>query len=257
MDAGRRDGQLASAARRARRRARSIPARAATAARAASPTTTCTASRRSTRTGSRCSRTTSTGTTGRCATRSTTGARSCRAGCTRRASPARTATIRTRSSCGRPANAVCAQCHQPAKFDTPAHTHHAAGTPGAACAACHMPTTTYMVVDRAPRSLAAHSAARSIGEARHAERVQQLPREADARSGPPTPSASGTANPGRLPEFRRGAARGIDRQRPARGSAALTLIEDKSQPAIVRASAIARLGPPAHAGDDGYRSCAS
>ena len=46
-----------------------------------------------------------------------------------------------------PGNAVCAQCHQPAKFDSPAHTHHAAGTPGAACAACHMPTTTYMVVD--------------------------------------------------------------------------------------------------------------
>ena len=46
-----------------------------------------------------------------------------------------------------PANAVCAQCHLPAKFDTTGHTHHAAGTPGAACAACHMPTTTYMGVD--------------------------------------------------------------------------------------------------------------
>ena len=37
--------------------------------------------------------------TGRCATRSTTGARSCRAGCTRRASPARTATTRTPRAC--------------------------------------------------------------------------------------------------------------------------------------------------------------
>jgi predicted CXXCH cytochrome family protein len=46
-----------------------------------------------------------------------------------------------------PGNAVCAQCHQPAKFDAPSHTHHAAGTPGAACTACHMPTTNYMVVD--------------------------------------------------------------------------------------------------------------
>ena len=44
-------------------------------------------------------------------------------------------------------NAVCAQCHAAARFDTPAHTHHAAGSAGAACAACHMPTTTYMVVD--------------------------------------------------------------------------------------------------------------
>ncbi len=44
-------------------------------------------------------------------------------------------------------NAVCAQCHQPTKYDAPSHTHHALGTPGAACASCHMPTTTYMVVD--------------------------------------------------------------------------------------------------------------
>ena len=46
-----------------------------------------------------------------------------------------------------PGNAVCAQCHLPAKFDTAQHTHHGEGTPGAACAACHMPTTTYMGVD--------------------------------------------------------------------------------------------------------------
>lgn len=46
-----------------------------------------------------------------------------------------------------PGNAVCAQCHQAAKFDDAKHTHHAAGTPGAQCAACHMPTSTYMVVD--------------------------------------------------------------------------------------------------------------
>jgi hypothetical protein len=46
-----------------------------------------------------------------------------------------------------PGNAVCAQYHQPATYDTTAHTHHAQGTAGAACAACHMPTTTYMVID--------------------------------------------------------------------------------------------------------------
>lgn len=48
-----------------------------------------------------------------------------------------------------PGNAVCAQCHAPARFDVPAHHHHPAGSRGAECAACHMPTTTYMVV--APR----------------------------------------------------------------------------------------------------------
>jgi predicted CXXCH cytochrome family protein len=44
-------------------------------------------------------------------------------------------------------NAVCAQCHMPAKFDVPEHHHHQVGSTGAQCAACHMPTRTYMVVD--------------------------------------------------------------------------------------------------------------
>ena len=46
-----------------------------------------------------------------------------------------------------PGNAVCSQCHLPAKYDTSAHTLHPANSRGAACAACHMPTTDYMVVD--------------------------------------------------------------------------------------------------------------
>jgi predicted CXXCH cytochrome family protein len=43
-------------------------------------------------------------------------------------------------------NAVCAQCHLPARFDTATHTHHAPGSAGAQCIACHMPTRTYMIV---------------------------------------------------------------------------------------------------------------
>ena len=54
--------------------------------------------------------------TGRCATRCTTTARSCRAGCTSRASPAATATIRTSGKLRAPGNAVCFQCHQAEKF---------------------------------------------------------------------------------------------------------------------------------------------
>ena len=45
-------------------------------------------------------------------------------------------------------NAVCAQCHLPARFDTADHHHHAPGTSGAQCASCHMPAVTYMGVDR-------------------------------------------------------------------------------------------------------------
>lgn len=46
-----------------------------------------------------------------------------------------------------PGNAVCAQCHAPAKYDTDAHLLHGAGSAGAACVACHMPARTYMVID--------------------------------------------------------------------------------------------------------------
>jgi len=44
-------------------------------------------------------------------------------------------------------NAVCTQCHAPAKFDSAAHHHHAPRSAGAQCANCHMPTATYMVID--------------------------------------------------------------------------------------------------------------
>jgi tetratricopeptide (TPR) repeat protein len=43
-------------------------------------------------------------------------------------------------------NALCGQCHLPARFDTPAHHHHEATGAGGQCTACHMPTRTYMIV---------------------------------------------------------------------------------------------------------------
>jgi predicted CXXCH cytochrome family protein len=44
-------------------------------------------------------------------------------------------------------NALCATCHLPTKYDTPAHHHHQTASAGATCVSCHMPTTTYMVID--------------------------------------------------------------------------------------------------------------
>jgi predicted CXXCH cytochrome family protein len=44
-------------------------------------------------------------------------------------------------------NALCAQCHMPAKFDVTGHHHHQPGSAGAQCVNCHMPTKNYMVVD--------------------------------------------------------------------------------------------------------------
>ena len=42
---------------------------------------------------------------------------------------------------------VCLQCHLAAKYESPRHHFHPAGSPSADCVACHAPTTTYMVVD--------------------------------------------------------------------------------------------------------------
>jgi Flp pilus assembly protein TadD len=44
-------------------------------------------------------------------------------------------------------NALCSQCHLPAKFNVSDHYHHQPGSPGAQCVNCHMPSKTYMVVD--------------------------------------------------------------------------------------------------------------
>jgi len=46
-----------------------------------------------------------------------------------------------------PGNTVCAQCHDPSKYDMATHHRHEQGTAGAQCANCHMPQNTYMVVD--------------------------------------------------------------------------------------------------------------
>jgi len=46
-------------------------------------------------------------------------------------------------------NKLCTSCHAhaEAKYDTPAHHHHQAGSKGAQCVECHMPETTYMEID--------------------------------------------------------------------------------------------------------------
>lgn len=46
-----------------------------------------------------------------------------------------------------PGNALCARCHAPERFDTPAHHHHESSGRGASCVDCHMPARMYMQVD--------------------------------------------------------------------------------------------------------------
>jgi tetratricopeptide (TPR) repeat protein len=46
-------------------------------------------------------------------------------------------------------NDLCVRCHQPAKYDTPAHHFHfQPESTGASCVECHMPPKYYMVVDK-------------------------------------------------------------------------------------------------------------
>ena len=138
-------------------------------------------------------------------------------------------------------NGVCAQCHQPAKFDIPQHTHHAAGTPGAACAACHMPTTTFMQVDprhdhslRIPRPDL--SAKLGMPNACNNCHNRQTPQWAAAAiqqwTGKPPAGFQHFAD-----ALHAGSAAG-----PGARGALLTVIDDQTQPAIARASAIERLG---------------
>lgn len=47
-----------------------------------------------------------------------------------------------------PGNALCLQCHQPARFQTVEHFFHPPDSAGAQCVNCHMPGSTFMGVDR-------------------------------------------------------------------------------------------------------------
>ena len=44
-------------------------------------------------------------------------------------------------------NAICTQCHLPAKYEAPEHHFHKAGTVAAQCVSCHMLERKYMVID--------------------------------------------------------------------------------------------------------------
>lgn len=51
---------------------------------------------------------------------------------------------------GRPraeGNALCTRCHEPTRYDAPAHHRHSEASGATGCVGCHMPTRTYMAVD--------------------------------------------------------------------------------------------------------------
>jgi tetratricopeptide (TPR) repeat protein len=139
-----------------------------------------------------------------------------------------------------PGNAVCAQCHEPSKYDVTTHHRHEQDTAGAQCANCHMPRSTYMVVDprrdhsmRVPRpdqtvAFGVPNACNSCHTGRDAQWAARAVRDWLGRdaAGYQTFAAVFHAAGGGDPSA-------LDKLAGVAGDAA--------QPAIVRASAVARL----------------
>ncbi len=139
-----------------------------------------------------------------------------------------------------PGNAVCARCHLPARFDTPAHHHHRAPSDASRCVSCHMPARTHMVVDprrdhsfRVPRpDLSVTLGTPNACAGCHRDRPPRWAADQVAAwRGPARPAAPHFAPA--LDAARRGL--------PEAGAALATLAADRSQPGIARATALAHL----------------
>ncbi len=138
-------------------------------------------------------------------------------------------------------NAVCTQCHLAKAFDTPAHTHHAQGGAAAQCPSCHMPTTTYMGIDprhdhslRIPRpDLSVSLGVPNACNACHKNKSSQWAAQAMRTLW----GAGAMHGYQRFADAFAGAASGA----PSARGKLLALVDDREQPAIVRASALERL----------------
>ena len=137
-------------------------------------------------------------------------------------------------------NGVCAQCHRSAKYDTPAHHFHQAGSTGAQCVACHMPDTAYMQIDRRrdhslriPRpDLSATLGTPNACSRCHVERDAKWAAAAIHRWYPkPNPGYQRFAN----------AFAADDHDAPWAMDSLLSIASDLTEPAMIRASALARL----------------
>ncbi|MGY4502375.1 putative CXXCH cytochrome family protein [Bradyrhizobium sp. GM24.11] len=82
-----------------------------------------------------------------------------------------------------PADAVCAQCHAPGKYESASHRQHANVASLPTCASCHMPERRYMVVDRRHDHSFRIPRPRSVRPVGHPERVQRLPPRQISRLG--------------------------------------------------------------------------
>lgn len=138
-------------------------------------------------------------------------------------------------------DATCAKCHEPSRFSRKSHHFHAEGTKGASCVECHMASRTYMVVDprrdhsfRLPRpDLTVKIGTPNACSGCHTDRSAAWAATAvETWYGPSRRSAR--------PHY--GEALHAGRRHLAgAGAALLRLVDDASQPAIVRATGLSLL----------------
>jgi Flp pilus assembly protein TadD len=137
-------------------------------------------------------------------------------------------------------NTLCAHCHAPARFDTPAHHFHQAGSAESQCVACHMPAKTYMGVDarrdhslRRPRpDLSVQLGTPNACTACHTDRPRQWAADTIVRWYGPGP---------RPPHFATALHAGRTRK-PGAAGALGRLLGDAAVPGIARATAVSLLG---------------
>jgi tetratricopeptide (TPR) repeat protein len=138
-----------------------------------------------------------------------------------------------------PTDASCARCHLPARFASPEHHQHDVGSAGARCVACHMPERLYMVIDarhdhsfRRPRpDLSVRLGTSNACTDCHRDRSAAWAAAAAARW-----------YPGLAARAHWAVAIDAGRRRLVEGGALLpALIEDTTQPGIVRATAVSLL----------------
>lgn len=140
----------------------------------------------------------------------------------------------------RPGNEVCGQCHSLARFGSGAHHGHARSSAGDACASCHMPVTNYLEIDgRHDHSIRVPRPDRSVTlgvpnacNACHADR--------SAAWAAGWVRSMGGRDPGGFQRFAESFALD-DRGGAGAMDSLVTIARDRTQPAVVRASALARL----------------
>ncbi len=139
-----------------------------------------------------------------------------------------------------PGNALCGQCHVPTRYDQPTHHFHQAGTAGAQCVSCHMPQRRYMVVDdRRDHSFRIPRPDESVRLGTPNTCTACHSRRSGAWAAAAVQKWYGPAAAAR-PSFAAAFHAGRTRQ-PEGASLLSSLVADRAQPPIVRATALSLL----------------